>query len=115
MACNSPANHKVGPAMIPTPLVGEEMARGAAITVVTTTAPIPIAALSAASWIPAAEHAKLRQALLNAPLALLQAIGFRRFVLARAQEYRGAGPYPKGILGLLRTSYTELYAQRPSC
>jgi len=80
---------KVAAAMIPTPLIGEEMARGAAITVVTTTPPVPNIALSAAPWISAVERAQVRAALLSAPPTLLHAIGLAGFVAARPQQYQG--------------------------
>lgn len=79
--------HKVVAAMIPTPLVGEQMAQGAAITVVTTTPPIPNVALSAAPWILPVQRARVRAALLNAPHALMLAIGLHRFVPAHPQQY----------------------------
>lgn len=82
------AAHKVAAAMLPTPLVGEQMAAGAAITVVTTTAPIPNVALSAAPWLPPASRALVRQAILHAPPALLRAIGLKPFVPAKRLQYR---------------------------
>ncbi|HUW98819.1 MAG TPA: PhnD/SsuA/transferrin family substrate-binding protein [Acidiferrobacter sp.] len=80
---------KVAAAMVPTPIVGQAMARGTAIMVITTTDPIPNIAVSAAPWISAKERAQVRAALLHAPPTLLHAIGLPAFVAARAQEYSG--------------------------
>lgn len=81
--------HKVAAAMIPTPLIGEQMAQGAAFTVVATSPPVPNVAISAAPWVPAAERARVRFALLHAPSTLFHEIGLPRFVPAHPAQYKG--------------------------
>ncbi len=81
--------HKVAAAMIPTPLVGLQMSQGGALTVVATSRSVPNVAISAAPWVPAAERARVRYALLRAPSSLFRAIGLPRFVAARANQYKG--------------------------
>lgn len=81
--------HKVAAAMIPTPLIGEQMAQGAAFTVVATSPAVPNVAISAAPWVPAAERERVRFALLRAPSVLFHEIGLSRFVAARPIQYKG--------------------------
>ena len=80
---------KVAAAMIPTPLVGLQMAQGGALTVVATSPSIPNVALSAAPWLPAAERERVRSALLHASSSLFRAIGLPRFVAANPGQYKG--------------------------
>lgn len=83
------AARKVSAAMIPTPLVAQAMARGADLSVVVTTPPIPNIALSVGPGWSQARRVQLRHALVGAPAALFKAIGLRRFVVATPAEYRG--------------------------
>ena len=59
--------NKVQAAMVPTPLVSQQMAQGGGISVVTTTEPIPHIALSAAPRPNAELREKVRAAVVNAP------------------------------------------------
>jgi phosphonate transport system substrate-binding protein len=84
---------KVQAAILPTPIVSQRMAAGAALAVVLTTDPIPHIALSAAPRLDAATRATLRRALLDAANTpdgreMLRRIGFARFDPADASVYR---------------------------
>lgn len=85
---------KVEAAILPTPIVSQHMARGAAINVVMTTDPIPHIALSASSTLEPAIRQVIRQALTQAHFTehgkeMLKAIGFERFDPASASIYKG--------------------------
>jgi hypothetical protein len=87
---------KVSAAILPTPIVAQQMANGASVAVMLTTDPIPHIGLSAASSIDAATRAVLRAALLNAHTSeegkkMLRQIGFERFDPASASVYAGQG------------------------
>ncbi len=86
--------HNVQAAVLPTPLVSQQMAQGGGIYVVTTTEPIPHIALSAAPTVDAALVERIRTALLNADKteegrAMLKAINFPKFDPATPQMYAG--------------------------
>jgi phosphonate transport system substrate-binding protein len=88
------AEGKVQAAILPTPVVSQQMARGGGISVVLTTEPIPHIALSAAPGVDAATRERLRQALLAAAKTddgrrMLAAIGFERFDPATPAIYDG--------------------------
>lgn len=81
-------------AILPTPIIAQQMAAGAPISVVLTTDAIPHIALSAAPSLPPALRAQIRQAALAAHQtpdgqAMLRAIGFEKFDPADAGLYRG--------------------------
>lgn len=81
-------------AILPTPIVAQFMARGAGLSVVVVTDPIPHIAVSAAPSLDAGTRADLRKALLEADRsaegkAMLRAIGFERFDPASNTLYRG--------------------------
>jgi ABC-type phosphate/phosphonate transport system substrate-binding protein len=81
-------------AILPTPIIAQQMAAGAPISVVLTTDPIPHIALSAAPSLPPALRAQIRDAALSAHRtsdgqAMLRAIGFEKFDPADAGVYRG--------------------------
>jgi len=81
-------------AMLPTPLVAQEMSRGAGIDVVVQTKQIPHIAVSASPQIDATTRAKIRDALINAEKtpagqAMLKGINFPRFVPATPDIYAG--------------------------
>jgi len=85
---------KVDAAILPTPIVSQQMARGANINVVLTTDPIPHIALSAAATLDPALRRVIRQALTQAHQTergreMLKAIGFERFDPASASVYKG--------------------------
>ena len=85
---------KVQAAILPTPIVSQQMAAGGNIAVVLTTEAIPHIALSAAPSLDAATVIILRQALLTAHTsaagrAMLSKIGFERFDGADADMYAG--------------------------
>lgn len=85
---------KVFAAILPTPVVSQQMAQGGGITVVVTTEPIPHIGLSAAPTLDQATRDKLRTALLNAGQtpegrSMLQAIGFEKFDPATPAIYDG--------------------------
>jgi hypothetical protein len=85
---------RVRAAILPTPIVAQFMARGAGVSVVLTTEPIPHIALSAAPSLDAATRALLRKALIDAQTteqgrAMLAKIGFERFIATNATLYRG--------------------------
>jgi ABC-type phosphate/phosphonate transport system substrate-binding protein len=83
---------KVDGAILPTPMVGQYMARNQGITVVTTTEPLPHIAISAAPRIDATVRGKIRTALVNATQTpegrkMLNGIGFERFDPATDEMY----------------------------
>lgn len=85
---------KVDAAILPTPIVSQQMARGASINVVLTTDPIPHIALSAAATLDPALREVIRRALIQAHQTsrgqeMLKAIGFERFDAASASIYKG--------------------------
>lgn len=80
-------------AILPTPIVSQQMRTGGGLSVVTTTEPIPHIALSAAPSVDAAVRERVRLALLEADKtpagkAMLKSIGFDRFVPATPALYR---------------------------
>jgi hypothetical protein len=88
------AKGRVHAAILPTPFVSQQMARGAPILVVSTTEPIPHIALSAAASVDTGTRAGLQKALVNAVntpdgQAMLKAIGFERFESATPEIYAG--------------------------
>ena len=83
---------KVDAAILPTPIVGQAMARGGGITVVTTTEPLPHIALSVSPKFEPAMREKLRAALVKASETaegrqMLKAIGFPRFEATTEETY----------------------------
>ena len=83
---------KVSAAILPTPIVSQQMASGAGVSVVLTTDPIPHIALSASSSIDASTRTALRNALLSAHNSeagkkMLKLIGFERFDPASSAVY----------------------------
>lgn len=96
--------NKVQAAMVPTPLVSQQMAQGGGISVVVTTDPIPHIALSAAPRLNAEVREKIRAALVNAPNTedgkkMLKGINFERFDPANEQIYAGHGTLLKEYWG----------------
>ena len=96
--------NKVQAAMVPTPLVSQQMAQGGGISVATTTEPIPHIALSAAPRLNAELREKIRAALVNAPNTedgrkMLKGINFERFDPANEQIYAGQGTILKEYWG----------------
>lgn len=88
------AAKKVEAAILPTPLVSQEMARRGNIAVVLTTDPIPHIALSASPRLPAALRDSLKRALLGAHRTpegrdMLKKVGFERFDPATPSVYAG--------------------------
>ena len=95
---------KVAAAILPTPLVREEIVRGAPFRVLLSTAPLPHMGFSAASDISPELRQVLRQALLNANKtdagrAMLASIGIERFDPANATVYAGQGRILKEYWG----------------
>lgn len=85
---------KVDAAILPTPIVSQQMARGANINVVLTTDPIPHIALSASATLDPALRLVIRQAMIQAHQTergreMLKVIGFERFDPASASIYKG--------------------------
>lgn len=85
---------KVAAAILPTPLVREEIVRGEPFRVLLSTVPLPHMAVSAAPGISPELRRSLRQALLNANQndagrAMLAHIGIERFDPANATVYKG--------------------------
>lgn len=85
---------KVAAAILPTPLVREEIVRGTPFRVLLSTVPLPHMAVSAAPGISPELRRSLRQALLNANQndagrAMLAHIGIERFDPANATVYKG--------------------------
>lgn len=98
------AAKKVDAAILPTPLVSQEMARRGNIAVVLTTDPIPHIALSASPRLPAALREALRRALLGAHRTpagkdMLKQIGFERFDAATPSVYAGQAKILKEYWG----------------
>lgn len=95
---------KVAAAILPTPLVREEIVRGAPFRVLLSTAPLPHMGFSAAPDISPELRKILRQALLNAHKtdagrAMLTRIGLERFDPANATVYAGQGRILKEYWG----------------
>ena len=95
---------KVAAAILPTPLVREEIVRGAPFRVLLSTAPLPHMGFSAAPDISPELRQVLRQALLNAHKtdagrAMLTRIGLERFDPANATVYAGQGRILKEYWG----------------
>lgn len=87
-------NGKVHAAILPTPLVSQQMARSGGITVVMTTEPIPHIAISAAPGLNGALRDKINATLLaagktDAGKKMLKGIGFERFDPATSAIYAG--------------------------
>lgn len=86
--------NKAQAAIVPTPLVSQQMAQGGGISVVTTTEPIPHIALSASPKLEADVREKIRAAMVNAANTedgkkMLKGINFERFDPASEQIYTG--------------------------
>jgi phosphonate transport system substrate-binding protein len=95
---------KVAAAILPTPLVREEILRGAPFRVLLSTAPLPHMGFSAAPDIGPELRQILRQALLNAHKtvrgrAMLARLGLERFDPANATVYAGQGRILKEYWG----------------
>lgn len=95
---------KVNAAILPTPIVSQQMANGAGVYVVLTTDPIPHIALSASSSLDASTRTALRNALLAAHNSddgrkMLKLIGFERFDPASTAVYAGQGKILKEYWG----------------
>lgn len=95
---------KVFAAILPTPIVSQQMASGAKVSVVLTTDPIPHIALSASSSLDANTRTALRNALLAAHnnengRKMLKLIGFDRFDPASTALYLGQGKILKEYWG----------------
>jgi ABC-type phosphate/phosphonate transport system substrate-binding protein len=95
---------KVAAAILPTPLVREEIVRGAPFRVLLSTAPLPHMGFSAAPAISPELRQILRKALLNAHKtdngrAMLARIGLERFDPANATVYAGQGRILKEYWG----------------
>jgi ABC-type phosphate/phosphonate transport system substrate-binding protein len=95
---------KVAAAILPTPLVREQIVRGAPFRVLLSTAPLPHMGFSAAPEISPELRLILRQALLNANKtdagrAMLANIGIERFDPANATVYTGQGRILKEYWG----------------
>ena len=95
---------KVSAAILPTPIVSQQMANGAGVYVVLTTDPIPHIALSASSSLDASTRTALRNALLAAHNSengrkMLKLIGFERFDPANTTVYMGQGKILKEYWG----------------
>jgi len=85
---------KVNAAILPTPIVAQQMASGGGVSVVLTTDPIPHIGLSAAPSIDANTRSALSKALLSAHTSedgrkMLKQIGFERFDPATDAVYTG--------------------------
>jgi ABC-type phosphate/phosphonate transport system substrate-binding protein len=85
---------KVQGAILPTPVVSQQMAQGGGITVVLTTEPIPHIGFSAAPTVDAGTRQRLAAMLIGADKtpegqAMLKAIGFERFDPATPAVYDG--------------------------
>ena len=85
---------EVAGALIPTPMVGQQMRAWANLHVVTPTPPVPPIALSVSPQVDAAVRARLKRALVNAHNTpdgrrMLEGIGFPRFDPADATTYKG--------------------------
>jgi len=96
--------NKVAAAILPTPLVRDEIVRGAPFRVVLSTAPLPHMGISAAPELSAEQRKLLRQTLLNAHKTdagrvMLARIGLERFDPANATVYAGQGRILKEYWG----------------
>ena len=96
--------NKVQAAIVPTPLVSQQMAQGGGISVVVTTDPIPHIALSAAPRLNADVRDKIRAALVSASNTedgkkMLKDINFERFDPANDKIYAGQGTLLKEYWG----------------
>jgi ABC-type phosphate/phosphonate transport system substrate-binding protein len=97
-------DNKVSAAILPTPIVAQQMASGANVAVMLTTDPIPHIGLSAAPSIDAATRTTLRAALLSAHTSeegkkMLKLIGFERFDPASTAVYADQGKILKEYWG----------------
>ena len=97
-------DNKVSAAILPTPIVAQQMASGANVAVMLTTDPIPHIGLSAAPSIDAATRTALRAALLSAHTSeegkkMLKLIGFERFDPASTAVYADQGKILKDYWG----------------
>lgn len=95
---------KVAAAILPTPLVRDEIMRGAPFRVLLSTAPLPHMGFSSAPDIDPELRQRLRQALLDAHKsdagrAMLASIGLERFDPANATVYSGQGRLLKEYWG----------------
>jgi len=95
---------KVDGAILPTPVVSQEMARAGRIVVVMTTEPLPHIALSASPRVDAGLRERLRDALLKASgtpagQQMLKSIGFPRFEPATEEMYLSHGRVLKEYWG----------------
>lgn len=95
---------KVDAAILPTPVVSQEMARGGGLVVVITTEPLPHIALSVSPKVDAAMRERLRGALLKANTTpdgqqMLKSIGFPRFDPATEEMYANHGRVLKEYWG----------------
>jgi ABC-type phosphate/phosphonate transport system substrate-binding protein len=95
---------RVQAAILPTPLVAQQMARAGGLNVVITTEPVPHIALSASPRLDPVLRETLRAGLFNAPRspegrAMLKAINFERFDLATEEMYAGQGRVLKEYWG----------------
>lgn len=96
--------NKVHAAILPTPFVSQQMARGAAVNVVMTTDPIPHIAVSASPALDSNVRQAIRMALTRAHQTdsgktMLKAIGFERFDPASASIYTGQAELLKQYWG----------------
>jgi len=97
-------NGKIAAAVLPTPLVREEIDRGAPFRALLSTAPLPHMGFSSAPEISPELRLRLRQALLNAHKndagrVMLARIGTERFDPANATVYAGQGRILKEYWG----------------
>lgn len=96
--------NKAQAAIVPTPLVSQQMAQGGGISVVTTTEPIPHIALSASPKLEADVREKIRAAMVNAGNTedgkkMLKGINFERFDPANEKIYAGQSSILKEYWG----------------
>jgi hypothetical protein len=96
--------HRVAAAILPTPIVSQQMQRGGGISVVLTTDPIPHIALTAGPTVDAKTREAIRKALLQANATpegkqMLAKIGFERFDPATAAVYAGQAQVLKAYWG----------------
>ncbi len=85
---------KTQAAIVPTPLVSQQMAQGGGVSVVVTTEPLPHIAFSASPKLDASVREKIRSALINAANTdagrkMLKDVNFERFDPATEQMYNG--------------------------
>jgi len=98
------ADKRVFAAIVPTPIVSQQMAQGGAFLVVQTTEPIPHIAISASPSLPAGLRMQIRTALVQANQNaagqdMLKKVGFERFDPASAAVYRGQAQILKSYWG----------------